>query len=148
VLGVSPFPYAAAVAQPVSALVLATVLCGGGVLLGAACSGDSEKNTLISVQEARQAFHDHGIELTAAGAPSEFGAALVPADSNQVQVVVFPSPREARARALVRTGTQDQFEVAHGTDVLFRVRNLYVVFDTSGSDYSRDAIRAALLELD
>jgi hypothetical protein len=140
------FSYAAVVAGHVTTALLATALFGV-LLLGSACSDDAEEGSLITVEDVTAAFQEHGIELTAVGEPSEFGAALTPADSNQVQVVVYPSTREAMAIVLVRTGAKAQFEVAHGSDVLFTVRNLYVVYDTRGSDYAREAVRAAVLEL-
>jgi hypothetical protein len=112
-----------------------------------ACGGGTSDETPLTVDEVTAAFLEQGIDLETLAASADAGTVLTPRGSRQVEVVVFPSPREARSIVTVRTGTSSQFEVSHGTDVLFTVRNVYVVFDTTRAEYERADVRSAVLAL-
>jgi len=129
---------------------LATAALVAIALLAPGCTGATDETSPATVDEISAAFERRGItlgEFVAPATKNSLVTVLAPRDGEQFTVSVLRTTEQARQLFQVATGQEPQFEVVKGSDVVLTERNVYVVFDTTGSDYDLETVRDALRDL-
>lgn len=129
---------------PLAATVAVAVIS----VLGCA-SGDSEDGVSPprSVLEVRAAFEAHGISLARIGDDGGVTLLGLP-DSDQLVVGVYPTAEDALADTREAGQTDTKPEVRRGDNIIFTTRNVVVIFDSTGSDYSAQTVRGVMASLE